>query len=197
MIMGIDISNNNKNYLINKEIAANAFIFLKASEGKTFKDKSFKSYMEKIAKESDMYQNYPFLGAYHFARPDNGNTPREELENFIDTLGSHVENMMIALDYEDNAHITGEKWALEWLRLAQDMTGKPPFFYTSASYLIKYPTISEEFPLWLACYNQDSRTGRYKKECDKAVILQLTSNPLDIDVFKGNMIEMYQYCRRC
>lgn len=195
MITGIDISNNNKDFLKNKEIASNAFIFLKASEGKTFKDKSFKSYMDKIAHENDMYGNYPFLGAYHFARPDNGNTPREELKNYLDAVGEHVENLMIALDYEVKAHATGEKWALEYLRLAQEMTGKPPFFYTSASYLSKYPTIAEEFPLWLACYSQDSRTGRYKKECNKAVILQISSNPLDINIFKGNMIEMYQYCR--
>ena len=195
MICGIDISNNNKDYLVNKDIAKNAFIFLKASEGKTFKDKSFRDYIVKIAEESNTYGVYPFIGAYHFARPDNGNTPREELTNYLDAVGSHISNIMVALDYEDKAHAIGEKWALEYLRLAQKETGKPSFFYTSASYLSKYPTIAAEFPLWLACYSQDSREGKYKKECDKAVILQVTSNPLDIDIFRGNMIEMYQYCR--
>lgn len=195
MITGIDISNNNATFLTTNEISPNGFIVLKASEGKTFKDKSFNDFIKKISEENDIYGNYPFLGAYHFARPDNGNSPRDEFNNFCTACGTHIDNMFVALDYEDEAHAIGEKWALEWLSIAQKELHKPPFFYTSAAYLQHYPNIASNFPLWIACYSQDSRTGKYRDVCKNAAILQITSNPIDVDVFKGSMIEMYQYIR--
>lgn len=196
MITGIDISNNNREKLKGKPICANGFIIMKASEGKTFKDKSFAYYMNKIAEESDIYGNMPFIGAYHYARPDNGNTPREEFDNYAAAIKGHEDSIFNVLDYEDLAHNYGEKWAVEYLKIAERELKKRPFFYTSASYINShYPNIRDKYPLWLACYSQDSRTSRYKDVCARATILQVTSHPLDIDIFMGDMIDMYRFIK--
>lgn len=197
MITGIDISHHNYSALRNKNINGNGFVFLKATEGKTFVDNYFDAYLFKIASEIEFggSNNIPFLGAYHYARPDNGNTVEKEVDHFLNTIKDHIDDMMLALDWENLSHNYGEKWALDWLRCCERTTGKKPFFYTSAAYLKYYPTIADEYPLWIACYSETSRTSKFKRECDKATILQVTSHPLDIDIFKGTLNDMYMYIK--
>lgn len=194
MITGIDISHHNQKQFEKGGSSWNGFIFLKATEGKTLEDKCFKEYLKNLAFEFEVNQNSCFLGAYHYARPEN-NDYRDEAKHFLDVVGAHAENMMLALDYEETAHKYGERWALGWLSYVKKQTGKSPIFYTSAAYMKNYPTIVTEYPLWISCYSQDSRTGRYKDICDRAAFLQITSNPIDVDVFKGTAVELASYIK--
>lgn len=166
-----------------------SFVMLKATEGVTYKDESMNKYLVDIAtayadKEID---TMPFIGFYHFARPER-NAFLPELYNFIDAIQPHIGNCLIALDWEDKALRTQqpEIWAIQWLREAQRKTGTTPLFYCSESELKNYPNIVKEFPIWVAHYHNQSK----RDNCINYAMWQVTSNPFDIDVFNGGRKEM-------
>lgn len=182
-ILGTDLSHHNDVDL--KECGKQGFIFLKATEGKSVVDEKTDIYIQDLARfHAD---RMPFIGFYHYARPEY-NTALTEANFFLDTIKPHIGNCMCVLDYEGRALSIpqSEKWALEWLNHVRDKAHTNPIFYVQASALKKYPTIAKNFPLWVACYSQESRQEKYKKEIEKADFIQITSHPLDIDIFMGN-----------
>lgn len=190
MVFGFDFSHHNKDIDI-ASIAAD-FVFLKASEGKTYRDPEMQNFIKKLKMKKVMLGEMPFIGFYHYARPDINISPSEEAANFLNTIKPHIGNCMLALDWEGYAIKVkgGEDWALHWLDMVGNATGSTPIFYVQASAFNKYPRITKEFPTWVACYSQSSRAGKYKEECDKADFLQITSNPFDIDFFKYSSVEL-------
>lgn len=160
-------------------------LFIKASEGKSYKDDKRNVWVRQMAEQAQATATTtPYMGFYHFARPDLGNTPMEELQNYIDATAGH-KGFAVALDWENKALIVkdAEKWALEWLENAEKLLGTTPMFYVQASSVSKYPRIAAKYPLWIACYSQDSRAKKYKAVMDMATMIQVTSHPIDIDIW--------------
>lgn len=164
-----------------------SFVMLKATEGSRFKDEAMEKYLLDIALAHPTGENMPFIGFYHFARP-NRNSVTSELNNYLAKIKPHIGNCLTALDWEDDALTTigGEEWALKWLRECEKATGSKPLFYCSASELKRFKQIVEEFPIWVAHYHSQHKHD----ECDKYTMWQITSNPFDIDVFNGGRKEM-------
>lgn len=166
-----------------------SFVILKATEGATYTDECLTKWL-RLIKDTCNINNYPFvpfIGAYHFARPEN-NTFRTEVDHYLKTIDAHIGNCLCVLDWEDKALQVqgGEIWALQWLREVKRQTGSTPLFYCQQSAIKKYPSIVAEFPIWVAHYHTQDKHD----DCGKYAMWQITSNPFDIDIFNGGKIEM-------
>lgn len=187
-MLGTDFSHHNEIDL--QYCGQQGFIFLKATEGKSMFDNNMDNDLREI--ENNYWGTPPFIGFYHYAHPEF-NSAKTESNFFLERIKPHIGNCMCALDFEGVAlHVhDNEMWALEWLHNVQSQTGARPIFYVQASAVELFPKIIENgFPLWVACYSQESRISRYPKAMEKATFIQITSHPFDIDIFKGTPVDM-------
>lgn len=98
------------------------------------------------------------VGAYHYARPDKGNTPMDEAVHFVNTLRMYIPNrdtkVLLALDWEGKSLKYKTEWAEKWLEKVYALTGIRPFIYTNHEGLKKLAEtsihLSEEYGLWYA-----------------------------------------------
>ncbi|HAA29277.1 MAG TPA: hypothetical protein DCE56_18225 [Cyanobacteria bacterium UBA8553] len=160
-VLGIDVSNHNPP--VNWQAVKNAnisFAFAKATEGATFKDKTF------TTNWSGMKAAGIMRGAYHFFRP--ARTAEEQVDNFLQVVKKVLEpgDLPPVLDVEPWPKEVGEAWKtlafkdrinriITWLEKVEQATGEKPIIYTSPSFWREYMRDSQEFtdhPLWLAHY---------------------------------------------
>jgi lysozyme len=152
MIQGIDVSDEqgNPNW---HQVAASGrqFVITKATEGIGWKAVSFAANWAGI-KEAGMLR-----GAYHYARPDLGNTPDAEASYFLQVVQAAglQAGDFLALDLEVNsANLAG--WALTWLEQVTAAVGFRPFFYSYHAFLSEQGLTNNDslakYGLWLASY---------------------------------------------
>lgn len=132
------------------------FAIVKATEGRTFRDKLFQSH-RKAARDAGL-----LVGAYHFARPSL-NSPAQEAANFLGALfedGRRTQvSELVVLDFEDEKVGRGVKlgaWAREFLDRVEQRVGRVPMLYTFTSYWTAHGASTSTFaryPLWLADYD--------------------------------------------
>lgn len=169
------------------------FVMLKATEGKTYQDPAMNKFIEMMA--NDVPDACPFIGFYHYARPEN-NTPNDEVNNFIKTIKPHIGNCMVALDVEGEALKVKDLdgWCLQWCIEVKDVTGAMPLLYTSSGYAHLFPDTLKCFPLWVAHYGVQKPAS--KRVHIDPVMWQFTSKPFDIDIFYGTPADMAQLIHR-
>lgn len=164
------------------------FVWLKASEGKSYKDPTMDKYISDMSKQCN--GDVPFIGFYHYARPEN-NTPEEEAEHYLKTIKPHLGNCLMALDWEGNSLKEDPKWAVAWLNYVYNKTGVKPLFYTG-SYASKSLKVVADagYELWLAHYvSRGVKEPTFHNWSDFR-FWQFTSTPFDIDIFKGTKADM-------
>ena len=172
---GIDISHNNAGKIVwdslfvmtdskrrtirdpylAKEIKPVSFVFIKATEGASLKDKDFKENW-KAAGKTDLRR-----GAYHFFRSSKDG--EIQARNFISTVGDlRFKDHPPVLDIE-TIHIGCPKEllnqrALQWLKAVEKRYGKKPIIYASSSFIKDYLNreIIGNYPVWVAHYEKDS-----------------------------------------
>ena len=168
---GIDISHNNAGRIVwdslfvmtdskrrtirdpylAKEIKPVSFVFIKATEGASFKDKDFKENW-KAAGKTDLRR-----GAYHFFRSSKDG--EIQARNFISTVGDlRFKDLPPVLDIE-TIHLGCPKEllnqrALQWLKAVEKRYGKKPIIYASSSFIKDYlkSEIVGNYPIWVAHY---------------------------------------------
>lgn len=187
MITGCDISSNNANWdnIIND--GNNAFVVIKATEGKTYVNPWLRMQTAAAVAAGKL------IGFYHYARPENGNSPTVEAENFISAVKPWIGKAVLVLDYEGKAHGCGQDWALNFIKAVKAKTGVLPMFYTSESYLWLYPKIAAyDCGLWVAKYSQN----KPKIQPWKIMAMwQYRSYPYDKSRFYGNAKTWAAYTR--
>lgn len=158
-VLGIDVSNHNPP--VDWQAVKNAnisFAFAKATEGATFKDKTF------TTNWSGMKAAGIMRGAYHFFRPVK--TAEEQVDNFLQVVKKVLEpgDLPPVLDLEPWPEQVGIDWknlafnerinrVKTWLEKVENATGEKPIIYTLASFWKEYMRDSQEFtdyPLWVA-----------------------------------------------
>lgn len=164
------------------------FVIAKATEGRTYQDPLFEAH---IAANSDK-----LLGAYHYARPDNGNSPEDEAENFVGVLKKHnlVGRALLALDWEQNSLKYPTEWALRWLRTVKELTGVKPLVYMSEAYISKEweCVAKEDYGLWVANWSKEPiNISPWKLKA----LWQRQGSPLDLDVFYGDREAWSKYAQ--
>jgi len=155
-ILGIDVSHHQGS--INWTMVANdgkVFAFCKATEGMTYHDPNFSTYMTNGTAAGVI------MGAYHFARPDN-NTALQDANNFITQAHNYIGDGFLppVLDLEDpntSTHLDQiytssqlTNWVQIWLNRVESQTGVRPIIYTNSHYAGFLNTSLNSYGLWIA-----------------------------------------------
>ena len=128
--------------------------YLKASEGRTYRDNRYKDY-----KEGATHAGIA-TGAYHFARPDHNN-PESEAENFLHAISGQVRkgDLLPVLDLEVSGSVgaaSASLWARRFNKAVHKAVGVWPLFY---SYPYFISSMDPSYPigggLWIASYGRN------------------------------------------
>lgn len=204
MLKGIDISNNNNLTPEEFETVRDCdFVIMKATEGRTYKDPLLDYYYNLLSGRKDGKPMTDFCyGFYHYARPENYNTPVEEAYNFLRAVGHHAGNSIYALDVEGAALCLEfnrlNEWVYRWLECVRLASGVKPMLYCSASSTFRFPlAASADYGLWVASW--------YKKPTKKDIMpwklyaIHQTDNgggmpdQVDHDLFNGDAAAWRKY----
>ena len=192
---GIDISHHNN--LTDKdwaEILKNnvKFVYIKASEGKSFKDPAFKKHYNQAKKHKLL------IGAYHFYN-DNC-SPESQFNNFINSVKGYELNLIPVIDFETGGFRNNyNKYnRLENLRelilLFYDYYNVYPIIYTD--YYLYNSTYSEIKSItdyfWINCGNKffskfiEADIKQYRISINKKEIDFNTTDKLSKIIIKNN-----------
>lgn len=193
---GIDISN--WQWRLDLSNIRFDFVIVKATEGIGFVD----PYCNKFYQQAKSMGK--LLGFYHFARPES-NSAKAEAEFFYKHTSNYFKEAIPILDWESpNRHDV--KWALEWLKEIERLSGVKPMIYMSESVVNYYDwteVVNNGNHLWVAKYYDYASDKDYDmshagpvpqvRYWSKYWIWQWTSNGrldgydhnLDCDVFYG------------
>ncbi len=193
MLFGCDVSKWQANRV---DFSKYDFVIMKASEGKTLKDKYLDAHYDRLHGSKDGKPDEKKLyGFYHYAHPEN-NTPEEEAEFFLSLVGHHAGHCLFVLDWEGKALKQPISWARKWLDIVYKKTGVKPLIYVQGSYTKNLQIIKEgDYGLWVAHYNPKGgkpTIGVY----DYWALWQYTSVPLDRDYFNGTAEQFKKYCSK-
>ena len=165
------------------------FVFLKASEGGDFKDKSFETNFEQASK-------YGFIrGAYHFYNPKTD--PVQQAQFFISTVKLKPGDLPPVLDIEKKSRDM-EKLRTDihkWLTIVERHYKVKPILYTSYKYKRKYlnDSIFNSYPYWIAHYYVDSVRYEGKwlfwQHTDMGLLPGIDES-VDLNVFKGTFQDL-------
>ena len=169
---GIDISHHNTGIDCSNLPPHIQFVYCKASQGKSFKDGTFQSNIQKLK------QKNVINGAYHFITFNA--TAIEQVDNFLSSGYdfSNAATLPPALDVEWQVGANGaETNALnqyiknhqqecinlvaDILRLVAEKTSRTPIVYTAKSFMSEFlhnTTAFSNYPLWIPAY-QDTPPG--------------------------------------
>ncbi|MEK5165967.1 glycoside hydrolase family 25 protein [Paenibacillus sp. FSL R5-0527] len=149
---GIDVSHHN-GYVDWAKVAADgiSFVFLKASEGKTFVDSTFKN-NAKAARAAGL-----LVGAYHFVNATSTGAAELEARHFANTIQGVPLDLSPVMDYENNPGGLGRSQvndvAETFLFELERLTGKRPIVYTGNSFASNFSPLLGAYPLWIARYS--------------------------------------------
>lgn len=151
-VRGIDVSAHNG--MMNLDAARSAgieFVFIKASEGRDFRDSNFRLNYDK-AVHAGMK-----IGAYHFFRFDVDGV--DQAVNFIKAIGGRRLDLGVAIDVETHGNARGVDPGLIAERLSSmsdymRLAGYRVTFYSSLKdyYTLLEPTELRGCPLWVCSF---------------------------------------------
>ncbi len=155
-ILGIDVSHHQGS--INWTLVANdgkVFAYCKSTEGFTYDDPNFQTYM------TNGHNAGVVMGAYHFARPDN-NSAIDEANHFLSVAGNYIGDGYLppVLDFEDpnsSTHLDQiyssqylTNWIQTWLNRVESVSGVKPVIYTNSHYANFLQSSLNTYGLWIA-----------------------------------------------
>ena len=194
MLKGIDVSHHNKNMKNHADINKYDFIIIKASEGKSFKDPFCKQWLNYLTAKS-------LKGFYHFARPETGNSPEAEAENFLNSIKDVKKPYLLALDVEAGAlnYKALDSWCLRWLEAVYKKTNIKPLIYCSEAETKRFKKCAEwGAGLWVAKWGVNKPKSIAPWEF--FAIWQYTASGscsavrVDEDYFNGAREQFLKYC---
>lgn len=196
MLKGIDISHYNKNMKNKEDLKQFDFVFMKASEGKGFKDYSINQYCAALEGSETV------KGFYHFARPECGNLPIEEASNFLLAIQHFKkEKPLLALDVEARALEVPflDNWCLQFCEYVYKEMGYKPLIYCSEAETKRFKKCASfGAGLWVAKWGSKKPTSI--KPWPFFAFWQYTSSGafsgvrVDLDYFNGTRDQLLKYC---
>lgn len=144
---GVDVSHWNQVTSWSKVRAAgNEFCFIKATEGTSYLDPTFKVRKDQVRNAGML------LGVYHFAKATN---PIAEADWFVSQVGELQPGEIVVLDYETYSLTDPASWCLLWIQRVEQKLGFKPLLYTYHGLLTTYnwKKVSDyNVGLWAARY---------------------------------------------
>jgi lysozyme len=183
---GIDVSRHQKTIDWKKVSADNVqFVYVKVSEGATYRDPMYKKNIEGAQKEGIL------VGAYHYFRMTS--TPEEQFENFKSALKDYELDLVPMIDVEtsDNKSVKDLQKNLDkFIALVKAEYGVPPMIYgTQRSYNTYCAPKYNKYHLYIGRYGSHSPEIKGK---GTYTIWQYTENGKvngiteDVDICKFN-----------
>lgn len=170
-----------------------SFAFVKATEGVGFEDPMFQR--NRAVKAAGIV-----FGAYHFARPDLGNTPEDEADWFL-AVAKPLPGELLALDFEV-AYADPVTWCAAFLSRVKTLGFPVPLTYLNRSQLgLDWsPVISTGSGLWLAAYDENPdpiSSGQWSplamKQYSSSGRVPGIGGRVDLDVFYGDRAALLRY----
>jgi len=186
MLKGIDISQWQGEINPARVANENQFVIVRASYGSTIVDS------QGWRNRTLLRQQQTLLGHYHYAEPRMSPAPAQA-RAFLDSVGWRVPGEILALDIEvDDSGLV--EWARNFAQIILNVTGNPPYLYTSPDYLRRYnwtPLFSMGCPLWLASWGIEPGEFEGTSPWQTAAIHQYSSQG-SVDGINGN-VDMDQF----
>ncbi len=200
-IYGIDVSHHNdvidwqmvreKGKINDKPIS---FVFIKATEGKSFIDKRFTRNI------SEARKNGFIVGVYHFYRPEVNSF--EQFTNFKTNAKLKSGDLAPVLDVEVRGNLPYSRYIQgiqNMLELMENHYGIKPILYTSPSYyasFMQYPEL-KKYPLWIASYTHGSvrqfnDIQAFHQYTDQGKVAGIKTK-VDLNGFKGDKLKLQKY----
>lgn len=190
-VQGIDVSNYQKDIDWNK-VAQNQkikFVFIKATEGKDYQDKYFKSNWDS-ATQVGLYK-----GAYHYFTTKSSGI--DQANNFINSVPVEKGCMPPVIDIEESG-IDKEKFKKElsdYISIIEETYNQKPILYVVYSLYEEYIKGDfEECPIWIRDIIkpprlEDERDWIFWQYCNRGRLDGINSY-VDINVFYGDEGEL-------
>ncbi|CAI6086716.1 GH25 family lysozyme [Cohnella sp. JJ-181] len=153
---GIDVSHHNGKVDWDKVAADGiSFVFLKASQGKSFRDDTFPGHV-KAARDAGL-----LVGAYHFVDAKTEAEAKREAANFAGAIaaagGGQLLDLPPVMDYENNpgnlSRTQINAVAMTFLGELERLTGRRPLVYTGNTFGFNFGPLLSGYPLWIARYS--------------------------------------------
>ena len=200
--LGIDVSRWQKDINWNSvHNSGYSFAFVKATEGDGQTDSKFITNMNGAA------TNGILVGAYHFARPDLGNSAIDEANYFVEVAGDYISQGYLrpVLDLECDTSLGKEylsEWVKTWISTVSTKTGVFPIIYVNSNYATNYlnQDISRN-DLWIAHWTDDPNLNpnigiwtnwAFWQYSDKGQVSGIEGD-VDLDVFNGDLLSLQNY----
>lgn len=202
---GIDISHNNEGEIVwdslyvmidhrrrtvrdpfkAMDIRPVSFVYIKATEGATFKDRDFKKNWSEAGRSNIR------RGAYHFFR--SSKDPAQQARNFIESVGTlYLGDLPPVLDVETihrgcTKKLLNEK-ILKWLKIVEQEYHMKPIVYANASFIKDNLSdeITDSYPIWVAHYGRSKpawKDWHIWQVTDRAIVKGVPK-PVDLDVME-------------
>jgi lysozyme len=165
VLTGVDVSNHQPDVDWDQvKAAGHSFAFSKVSEGLGAADRIFGPGRWKAMRDAGLVR-----GVYHFARPQRGRDPKDEVDEFlglVERAGGFADGDLVpVLDIEDYgaAGKLNPRQTLEWARgfveAVHARVGRRPIIYTGVFWreAMGNPPDDLGCPLWLAAYVKDPK----------------------------------------
>jgi len=194
-IAGLDVSNHNG--VINYDSVREAnyqFVFVKASEGKTFKDPAFGRNYDG-ARRAGLK-----VGAYHFFRKNR--TAEQQAANFLDVIQGRPLDLPLVIDLEDDwgngattSHETAVERLLDMIAILKDRGYQVMIYTNNDGYNKYYKDMLGDCDLWLCSFTNPDLLDlphliqQYSHEGE----VNGVDGDVDLNVFRGSRAEWERY----
>lgn len=183
-ITGIDISRHQRE-IVWEDVRSSQikFAFIKATEGKDYKDPNFNKNWDKSKKEGII------RGAYHYYRPNS--PPDLQALNFISSVMLESGDLPPVLDIEegiDKLTLKGDIFV--YLKILENAYRVTPIIYCNSNYynkLFEGDSLFAKYPKWIAHYGVSKPSVdkyHFWQKTDKGRVRGINS-PVDLNEFRG------------
>ena len=195
-VAGIDVSKHNGEIDFEKVAADDyQFVFIKASEGKTYQDEAFARNYEG-ARDAGL-----MVGAYHFFRKNR--TGEEQAANLLSVIKGKPLDLPLVIDLEDDwgngattSRETALKRVLEMIEILDDK-GYDVMIYTNLDgYGKYYMGMLGDHDLWLCSFTSPDmltdKPHRFQQFSHEGVVAGVKGD-VDLNVWRGSKREWQHY----
>ena len=195
-VAGIDVSKHNGEIDFEKVAADDyQFVFIKASEGKTYQDEAFARNYEG-ARDAGLK-----VGAYHFFRKNR--TGEEQAANLLNAIKGKELDLPLVIDLEDDwgngattSRETALKRVLEMIEILDDK-GYDVMIYTNLDgYGKYYMGMLGDHDLWLCSFTSPDmltdKPHRFQQFSHEGVVAGVKGD-VDLNVWRGSKREWQHY----
>lgn len=195
-LLGIDVSHHQKRIDWHTVVAQNDlhFAFVKATEGRDFRDSLFAENWEML------HQMGIRRGAYHFFRPNRRGS--EQAQHFLQTVELRPGDLAPVLDLETTDRMPVAivlREARAWLEAVEQALNVRPIIYTNQNFYERHLAgVFDNYPLWIARYSENapqlSTAGwDFWQFSEKGRVSGITPR-VDLNLFRGTPEMLDRLC---